>query len=75
MHTARLTTNIQSSLMNFLISESQKSKKTKRQVLEEAIEWYKTEKLRKKMIEAGNQLADSEEMDEWISIANNPANL
>ncbi len=76
MQTARITTNLQVSLMNFLIAESKKSKKTKRQIIEEALEWYQTEKLRKKLTTAGNKMAeDTKEMDEWLSIANNTYNL
>ena len=62
--------------MDFLNQEAEKENKSRRQVIEEAIDWYKKYKLKKDMFVAGNAIGDDEqEMNEWLSIANNPANL
>ena len=76
MAITKMTTNIETSLMEFLISEAKKLGKSKRFVLEDALKNYRKEKLRKEMLDGYNKMAeDKEEMKMWLDIANNPENL
>lgn len=76
MKSARMTTNLDISLMEFLITEANKIGKSKRYILEEALKNYQKEKLKREMLEGYNQMADDkEEMKMWLDIANNPENL
>lgn len=76
MKTARMTTNLDTSLMDFLITEANKIGKSKRYILEEALKNYRKEKLKKEMRDGYNQMADDkEEMEMWLKEANHPENL
>jgi hypothetical protein len=76
MNTARLTTNLNPDLINFITKQANALNKTKREILEYAISMYKKEIRRRETIRGCNEMADNkEEMGKWLSIANNPANL
>lgn len=72
----RFTTNLSQDLFNFLESYSDKLKKNKRKIIEEALVLYKNEVLKKEMMNWYNEISnDIEEMDEWLEISNNKSNL
>lgn len=76
MNNFRFTASLQKVLINFLTEMAKKQKITKRKILEEALEMYRKQKIKQEMLKGYNTLADdTEEMNEWISIANNPKNL
>jgi hypothetical protein len=74
--TARLTTNIGTHLMQFISEQAKILKVTHRQVIETAITFYAKESRKKKMLASYNEMAEDEkEMQDWVSVANNPHNL
>jgi hypothetical protein len=72
----RFTTNIDPLIMDFIISESQSLKTTKRNIIENALKMYAKNLKKQKLLNAYNAFAkDTDEMQEWLEIANNEKNL
>jgi hypothetical protein len=61
MQTAKLMTNILFSYYTFIDTTAKKEGKTKRQILEEAIKLYITEKKKKEIEEAYKRMAEDKE--------------
>ncbi len=73
---ARVTTNLNPNLFEFLSKEAKASGTTFRNILEKAIEYYQNEKLKKQLIAGYNDMAnDKEEFKQWLEIANDSSNL
>ena len=73
---ARFTTNIDPRLLEFVDGVAKKRSVTRRKIIEESILKLERESKKQAIIDAYNRMADDqEEMDQWLSIANNPANL
>ncbi|MCF7836395.1 hypothetical protein K9N08_01360 [Candidatus Gracilibacteria bacterium] len=76
MNTSRLTTNLDPSLISFITKQASALNKTKREILEQAISFYKKEIKSRKISQGYKQMGeDQTEMNEWLSIANHPSNL
>jgi CRISPR/Cas system-associated protein Csm6 len=59
--TAKLMTNILPQYYVFLEEESERAKKTKREIIEEALALYKREEKKKEIINAYKKMADDKE--------------
>lgn len=75
MPTARITTTIDPLLLLFADQQAKAGNVTRRAVIEAALRQKQLEIERVERIAAYNEFAASEEMEEWVHIANNPANL
>ncbi|OHB24288.1 MAG: hypothetical protein A2542_01185 [Parcubacteria group bacterium RIFOXYD2_FULL_52_8] len=73
--TARLTTNIDAHLLQFLDEWAKAENRTRREMLEIALHKAEIKRIGDLMYECGNNLADSPEMQMWLDIANDPVNL
>ncbi len=75
-HQTRITTNIDSSLLKFVDHMAKEQEATRREIIEQSIKKLELEIKGRAITEAYNRMAeDKEEMDMWLKIANNPANL
>lgn len=75
-HQTRITTNIDSRLLRFVDRTARERLVSRRKVIEESLLKLEREAKKQAIIEAYNRMADDKElMDEWLAIANNPANL
>ncbi len=72
----RITTNIDAHLLRFIDRTAKERSVTRRRVIEESILKLEREAKKQAIIDAYNKMADDkEEMDQWLAIANDPANL
>jgi len=75
-HTTRITTNIDSRLLKFVDQIAKKQELSRREVIEDSILKLERELRGKEITESCNRMAEDKElMDEWLAVANNPANL
>ena len=75
-HQTRITTNINSQLLKFVDQVAKERDVTRRDILEESIKKLEREARGRAITEAYNRMSEDKElMDEWLAIANNPANL
>lgn len=75
-HQTRITTNIDSQLLKFVDQIAKERDLTRREVIEGSIKKLERDAKAQDIIEAYNRMSlDKEMMDEWLAVANNPANL
>ena len=75
-NTARITTNIDAELLQFVDRTAKERELTRREVIEESIKKLERDVRAKAITAAYNEMAaDKELMGEWLAIANHPANL
>jgi hypothetical protein len=72
----RLSMNIDNRIMNFINKEASGKKQTKRYIVESALKMYEQSVLQEN-IEKGyiNMMNDTDDIKEWLDIANNNQNL
>ena len=75
-NTARITTNIDLTLLKFVDRTAKERDLTRREVIEESIKKLERDVGAKTITASYNEMAaDKELMAEWLAIANHPANL
>lgn len=75
MQTIRITTQLTAQLANFIDMYAKKKKYSKRTVIENALQEYFQRVQQEELLAGFDAMGkDQNEMNEWLSIANNPSN-